>query len=385
MSPADRQARGGPARDDLEKRYAALLREYVSGTSEALTRADVLGSEALAAGVSVLDLVMLHHEALQAIHVGAPGEAPSILLAGRFLSESLSPFERALRALEENPRPLGLAETQAGRDSDLERSRDHLNALLDASVAIDVTEHRRSEEAVLRAKAAADSASRELESFSYSVAHDLREPLRSIDGFSQALLEDCAEQLDEQGAKYLCYVRESAQRMGQMIDDLLSLSRVSRGEIQVARVDLSALACRIAERLKETESMRDVEFVIEDGVTAAGDARLLQIALENLLDNAWKFTSKRPRARIEFGRMRLDDRSVNFVRDNGAGFDMTRAPKLFGPFRRLHSASEFPGRGIGLAIVERIVRRHGGRVWAEAAVDVGATLYFTLEEESRGR
>ena len=223
-----------------------------------------------------------------------------------------------------------------------------------------------------------ETANRELEAFSYSVSHDLRAPLRGIDGWTLAFLEDYAHRLDDQGRMYLERVRTETQHMGQLIDDMLSLSRVVRAEMQREPVDLTALARAIAGRLRETAPERLVDFVIQEGLIAEGDPQLLEIALSNLLDNAWKFTGKRPRGLIEFGRMLLEGQPVFLVRDNGTGFDMTYAPKLFGAFQRLHKASEFPGTGIGLATVQRIVHRHGGRVWAEAAVDQGATFYFTL-------
>jgi PAS domain S-box-containing protein len=222
------------------------------------------------------------------------------------------------------------------------------------------------------------AANRELEAFSYSVSHDLRAPLRGIDGWTLAFLEDYGHLLDDQGRKYLDQVRTETQHMGNLIDDLLSLSRVARAEMHREPVDLTALALAIAGRLRETEPERLLEFVIQEGLTAAGDPRLLEIALSNLLNNAWKFTGKRPSGLIEFGRITQERQPVFFVRDNGTGFDMTYAPKLFGAFQRLHKASGFPGTGIGLATVQRIVHRHGGRVWADAAVDQGATFYFSL-------
>ena len=223
-----------------------------------------------------------------------------------------------------------------------------------------------------------EAANRELEAFSYSVSHDLRAPLRGIDGWTLAFLEDYAHGLDDQGRTYLERVRTETQHMGQLIDDMLSLSRVGRAEMQREPVDLTAMARAIIGRLRETGPERLVEFVIQEGLTAVGDPQLLEIALSNLLDNAWKFTGKRPGGVIEFGRMQLEGQPVFFVRDNGAGFDLAYADKLFGAFQRLHKASEFPGTGIGLATVQRILHRHGGRVWAEAAVDQGATFYFTL-------
>jgi light-regulated signal transduction histidine kinase (bacteriophytochrome) len=222
------------------------------------------------------------------------------------------------------------------------------------------------------------AANRELEAFSYSVSHDLRAPLRGIDGWTLALLEDYGPRLDDQGRTYLERVRTETQHMGQLIDDLLSLSRVARAELQREPVDLTALAWGIIGRLRETGPERLVEFVIQEGLTAVGDPQLLEIALSNLLDNAWKFTGKRPGEVIEFGRVLQEGQPVFFVRDNGAGFDPAYADKLFGAFQRMHKASEFPGTGIGLATVQRILHRHGGRIWAEAAVDQGATFFFTL-------
>jgi signal transduction histidine kinase len=225
---------------------------------------------------------------------------------------------------------------------------------------------------------------RELEAFSYSVSHDLRAPLRSIEGFSQILLEDYADKLGEEGEDYVGRVRVASRRMALLIDDLLDLSRVSRRPLRREPVDLSARTREIAAELRRSQPERDVEFVIADGLTANGDARLLRLALENLLGNSWKFTSREERARIEFGSTALEGRErVYFVRDNGVGFDETYAGKLFGAFQRLHGAAEFEGTGIGLATVQRIVRRHGGRVWAEGEVGEGATFFFTLGGDHR--
>jgi light-regulated signal transduction histidine kinase (bacteriophytochrome) len=223
-----------------------------------------------------------------------------------------------------------------------------------------------------------EAANRELEAFSYSVSHDLRAPLRAIDGFSQALLEDCSERLDDQEKGYLNRVRDATQRMGQLIDDLLSLARVTRVEINSGTVDLSALAASVMQELREHEPGRDIDFVMQPGLTANGDARLFRQALENLLGNAFKFTSKRDKAVIEFGSRQEGNRVVYFVRDNGVGFDMRYADKLFQPFQRLHSSTEFKGTGIGLATVNRIIKRFGGHIWVEAEIDKGATFYFTI-------
>jgi two-component system NtrC family sensor kinase len=223
-----------------------------------------------------------------------------------------------------------------------------------------------------------ESKNEELESFSYAVAHDLRAPLRSIDGFGLILLEDYADKLDDDGKQYLGYVRESAQQMARLIDDLLALSRVARGDFQRAPIDLGAIARSVAARLMQATPDRQVEIVVADGLLANGDEGLLKIVFENLLGNAWKFTGTRSHARIEVG-VTDDGTRTYFVRDNGAGFDMAYASKLFGMFQRLHSVTEFEGTGIGLATVQRVVRRHGGRIWAEGAVGRGATFFFTLD------
>jgi light-regulated signal transduction histidine kinase (bacteriophytochrome) len=202
--------------------------------------------------------------------------------------------------------------------------------------------------------------------------------LRGIDGWSQALLEDYRDQLDEQGQQYIDRVRSETQRMGYLIDDMLKLSRLTRAEMFKKQVDLSALAQTIAQRLQETEPLRKVHFNIQAGLKADGDSHLLEVVLTNLLDNAFKFTAKQADARIEFGQTELENQRVFFVRDNGAGFDVSYSQKLFGAFQRMHKVSEFPGTGIGLATVQRIIHRHGGRVWAKSEVDRGAVFYFTL-------
>src|SRR6266478_6281729 len=225
---------------------------------------------------------------------------------------------------------------------------------------------------------ALQQAHKELEAFSYSVSHDLRAPLRSIDGFSLALLEDYADRLDEEGKVHLQRIRAATQRMGMLIDDLLNLSRMTRAEIRKETVNLSSLARSVAEGLQEAQLERRIDFRIEDRLEANADPRLVRVVLENLLGNACKFTSKRSSACIEFGKARQNGNSAYFVRDNGAGFDPAYANRLFGAFQRLHGATEFPGTGIGLATVQRIIHRHGGQIWAEGAVEKGATFYFNL-------
>jgi signal transduction histidine kinase len=223
-----------------------------------------------------------------------------------------------------------------------------------------------------------EMANKELEAFAYSVSHDLRAPLRSIDGFSQILLDECHEKIDEQGKDYLLRVRLATQRMAQLIDDMLNLSRVSRGEMNIQEVDLSRMVHEITGELRGNQPQREVEFIIREGIKARGDGRLLRIVLENLIGNAWKFTSKHPAARIEFGLQQQNEKPVYFVRDNGAGFNMEYTQKLFGAFQRLHTNTEFPGTGVGLATVQRIIHRHGGKVWAKGEVEKGATFYFTI-------
>ncbi|MEW5792432.1 MAG: sensor histidine kinase [Pseudomonadota bacterium] len=243
-------------------------------------------------------------------------------------------------------------------------------------------EARRAEAAVQRLNAELErrvaERTAELEAFSYSVSHDLRAPLRAIDGFSLVLLEDYGEILDPAGREYLARVRRASQRMAELIDAMLNLVRLSWSELRREPLDLSARARDIAEHLYQSEPARSVAFDIAGGLTATGDPRLLGAVLENLLGNAWKFTRKQADARIEFGVREGAGERIYFVRDNGAGFDMAYADKLFGAFQRLRSPGEFEGHGIGLATVQRIIARHGGRIWAEGAVGQGATFYFTL-------
>jgi signal transduction histidine kinase len=219
---------------------------------------------------------------------------------------------------------------------------------------------------------------KELESFSYAVSHDLRAPLRRIEAFSRAVLQSQGERLDPDGQRFLDRIQEASRQMSQLIDDVLHLSKVSRAELRHQEVDLSGLAGAIIERLREGDPERVVEARVRPGVTVTGDGRLLRIALANHLENAWKFTAREPIGRIEFGMTASAGEPAYFVRDNGAGFDMAYADRLFGPFQRLHLASEFPGSGIGLATVQRIIYRMGGRVWAEGMVGQGATFTFTL-------
>jgi PAS domain S-box-containing protein len=252
-----------------------------------------------------------------------------------------------------------------------------------AAFVLDITRIKEAEEALRRYALDLESANKELESFSYTVSHDLRAPLRTLHGFSTALLEDYSEKLDDQGKKWLENLRTASLHMGRLIDDILRLSRVIRAEVKLETVNLSEIAQSQAEKLKETEPERKVEFVITPGLEAPGDSNLLNLVLQNLLGNAFKFTSRTRSARIEFGSIPQNGNTVYFVRDNGAGFDMRYAEKLFQPFQRLHSEKEYSGNGIGLATVLRIVQRHGGKVWAEGEVNRGATFYFTLAKEGK--
>jgi len=297
------------------------------------------------------------------------GEEPA-LLAGLAKGEPAPAFEVPRRRKD-------------GRDMDVSIAispvRDPQGGLAGASVvARDISDRKRAEAEAHLARDAAEAANRDLEAFNYSVAHDLRAPLRAIDGFSSALLEDHGGELGAAARLHIDRVRNAAQHMARLIDGLLALGRLTRADLHRTPIDLSDLARATFERLRETQPDRVVEFVVRDGLAKRGNRALLGAALENLLGNAWKFTRDRPDARIEFGASEQDGETVYFVRDNGAGFDMAYASKLFGVFQRLHKSSEFEGTGIGLATVQRIVQRHGGRVWGEGTVGEGACFGFTL-------
>ena len=280
-----------------------------------------------------------------------------------------------------------------GREFPIEISTRPLMAekgLVVTSAIRDITGRKQAEKQIselnqeLRDRAAElETANRELEAFSYSVSHDLRSPLQNIDSFSQILMEEYANRLDADGRDYVQRLRGSCEHMEEIIDALLALSNMTRHELVMQPVDLGAMAKGVANELKQKDPNRLVDWVVAEGLTVQGDAKLLRVVLENLLGNAWKFTAKRPRARIEFGALpQCNGARTYFVRDDGAGFDMARAKHLFTPFKRLHDQSQFRGTGIGLATVQRVIERHRGRIWAEGVVDQGATFCFTLTHET---
>ena len=317
-----------------------------------------------------------------------------VLAIAQLATEVTEKRNFALRAEKLTSDEIGLlAEAFNAMLGEIERATRELEAT-NRDAAREVQERRRAEEEIRRLNAELETRVRErttelqasnaeLEAFCYSVSHDLRAPLRSIDGFGQALVDDFPKDVPEEAQRYLGRIRASTQRMGQLIEDLLNLSKVSRGELQRHDVDVSQIARQVIADLQQREPARQVEVSVWDGMQTNADPRLLRAALENLIGNAWKFSAKAEHARVEVGLLRDGDEATFFVRDNGAGFDMRYAGKLFGAFQRLHSANEYQGTGIGLATVQRIVHRHGGRIWADAKPGKGAVFFFTLAAKNQ--
>jgi light-regulated signal transduction histidine kinase (bacteriophytochrome) len=335
----------------LAEQYAAALQEYLRESGEtALSQAYELGREALGSGIGVLDIATIYRDAVNAAVLRGEAAQKGFSRAAEFFSESLAPFEMTFRGYADaNQRLQALNRTLAAQNVELRNAR-----------------------------AMAEAANQELESFSYSVAHDLRAPLRHIAGYSEMLIEGWSHALDEQGQDYLRRLRTAARRMADLIEDLLRLSRVTRADLRCRQVDLSVLALSVAAELERAAPEHSVRCVIAEGLVAEGDVRLLRVVFDNLLGNAWKFTGKVAQPVVEVGRVAKDGQPTYFVRDNGAGFDPAYASRLFTPFQRLHPETDFPGTGVGLATVQRIVRRHGGQIWAEGAIGQGATFFWTL-------
>jgi light-regulated signal transduction histidine kinase (bacteriophytochrome) len=318
--------RPDPKRQQLEHEYSTALRDCVTGAGElALTHAYELGRMAAGTGIGVVELAEIHDHALREVL----GEAAPPSEVDQFFAEALSPYEMTHRGFRE------------------------ANERLEAAV-------------------------RELEAFSYSVSHDLRAPLRTISAFTQALAEDLRYQLDEKSRDHLRRVLAAASRMNELIDALLELSRISRAGVGRYKVDISQIAHAVIDEARRRDVTRRLGATVAPGLEAQADGRLVRILFDNLVGNAWKFTSKTPEPHVEIGSERRDGETVFFVRDNGAGFDMAYADRLFTPFQRLHSDRDYSGTGIGLATVRRIVERHGGRIWAESEPGKGASFFFTL-------
>jgi light-regulated signal transduction histidine kinase (bacteriophytochrome) len=339
--------------DDLAAAYTEALRRFVADPSEEnLAGGYELGRRALREGQALIEWAALHESALADLDLRRD-DGQGFGRAGAFFRESLAAFEMTQRGYVEANRWL-------------ER--------LNQQLRDEVTEKQ-------RVAARLEEANRDLESFSYSVAHDLRAPVRRIEGFADMLTEDQRQGMTDEAVRTAERIKAAARRMSELIDGLISLARTSRSELTVGSVDLAARARSIVTALRDSSPERTVTVDIAEPLEARGDPRLLGAVLDNLLGNAWKFTGKEPNARIEVGVDRTRRPWVYFVRDNGSGFNPAQAHRLFGVFQRLHTEEAFPGTGIGLATVERIIRRHGGRVWAEGAVGQGATFFFTVEPD----
>lgn len=343
--------------DDLSAAYQQALAAFLAEPSEEnLARGYELGRRALREGRPLIDWAALHESASLNLALEAAG-GRALETAGVFFRESLTAFEMTQRGYVE-------------ANQWLERLNQELRR--------EVTEKE-------RVAAQLQQANRDLEAFNYSVAHDLRAPVRRIEGFADILLDDWRAEMADDALRTVDRIRVAARRMSELIDGLISLARTSRSELDVSVVDLAARARAVVQALRDHGPERDVTVEVAEPLQAKGDARLLGAVLENLLQNAWKFTAHQPHPRIEVGVDRTKTPCVFFVRDNGAGFNTAHAHRLFGVFQRLHTEDAFPGTGIGLATVERIIRRHGGRVWAEGAVGQGATFFFTVEPDEGDR
>jgi light-regulated signal transduction histidine kinase (bacteriophytochrome) len=340
------------ALSELAEQYELALEDYLARAGEAaLEGAYRVGRRALADALGVMELSAIHREALGRVLRDcrtAEECARAAAVATGFFAESLAPYEMALRGFRESSEQLRLAN--------------------------EALEQRRSELA---------AANKELEAFTYSVSHDLRAPLRHVDGFSKLLLEECSEGLPEEAHRYLTEVREGTRRMGQMVDDLLKLTRLGRSELSVQLTGLNSLLKEVLHDLKPELEGRQIEWRLSQLPFVECDPALMKQVLANLLSNALKFTRLQERTVIEVGMTTQDGSPVIFVRDNGVGFSMKYADKLFGVFQRLHRPEDFEGTGVGLATVQRIVHKHRGRVWAEAELNRGATFYFTLGQPER--
>jgi light-regulated signal transduction histidine kinase (bacteriophytochrome) len=273
--------------------------------------------------------------------------------------------------------PNGKSRTLWGSASPLRNDDGQVRGVVAAF--LDIIERKQAEEGLKHYTVELESTNKELESYSYSISHDLRAPLRTLDGFSEMVIEEYGDKLDETGKEYLNRIRKAGQTMSQLTEDILKLSRITRAEMHRDEVNLTEMAGTIAGELQRAQPERIAEIIIAPDMIVNGDKALLEILLRNLLDNAWKYTGKCSNARIEMGVNRQDGKSVYFIRDNGVGFDIQYKNKLFQPFQRLHSSKDYPGTGIGLATAQRVVRRHGGDIWVESELNKGTTFYFTLE------
>ena len=377
----------------LGRNAMTYLATYVAADAAVVYASDVQGGFRLLASNGVANATSVPStfelgdvglgEFVRVDQVSVVTDATVVHLAGRSGTSS-----EAIVPLMHEGRAMGVLEFAFLHPPD-ERSIELLDRVRSTvGIAFRVAESRQRVDRLLveaqRQANVAENANKELEAFSYSVSHDLRAPLRGIDGFSQALIEDYAENLPAKAQEYLQRTRSAAQRMAELIDDLLRLSRVGRSEFRRESVDLSRLARDVVDELRQANPDREVQVNVHDHVIASGDARLMKITLENLIGNAWKFTSKVNTPVIEFGTDNVGGAFIYFVRDNGAGFDMKYSQRLFSAFQRLHSDKEFPGTGIGLATVQRIISRHGGRIWVDAEVDKGATFHLTLPNNFEG-